>query len=290
MRLATFRRPGETTTRLGRIDGNDVLDLSVAAPDLPHTMLALLQGGPALLKSVEGAVATPAHRLALSAITLEAPIANPQKFLAIGMNYKAHAEEARRAGMTVPTSQLWFNKQVSCINGPYAPVHLPQVSKALDYEVELGVVIGRRAYRVPAEEALGYIAGFVICNDVSVRDWQMRSPTFTLGKSFPTHGPIGPWITTPDEIGDAQALDLRLFVNGELRQSANTSDMVYGIAEQIAYLSTAMILEPGDVLATGTPSGVGVAHTPPRFLQVGDVVRAEIPGLGHLENPIVAEP
>jgi 2-keto-4-pentenoate hydratase/2-oxohepta-3-ene-1,7-dioic acid hydratase in catechol pathway len=125
---------------------------------------------------------------------------------------------------------------------------------------------------------------------VSVRDWQMRSPTFTLGKSFPTHGPIGPWITTVDEIADPEALDLRLFVNGELRQSARTSDMVYGIAEQIAYLSTAMILEPGDVLATGTPSGVGVAKTPPRFLEVGDVVRVEIDGLGHLENRVIAEP
>jgi 2-keto-4-pentenoate hydratase/2-oxohepta-3-ene-1,7-dioic acid hydratase in catechol pathway len=290
MRLATFRRRNETTTQLGRIDGTEVLDLSRAARELPRTMLELLQGGPELLAIAANASTTSAHRHPLSEVVLEAPIANPQKFLAIGMNYKEHAEEARRAGMTVPTSQLWFNKQVSCINGPYAPVHLPRVSKALDYEGELGVVIGRRCQGVSPDEARGYIAGFLICNDVSVRDWQMRSSTFTLGKSFPTHGPIGPWLTTADAVADPQALALRVLVNGELRQSASTSDMVYGIAEQISYLSTAMILEPGDILATGTPSGVGVAKTPPRFLDAGDVVRVEIEGLGHLENPIIAEP
>jgi 2-keto-4-pentenoate hydratase/2-oxohepta-3-ene-1,7-dioic acid hydratase in catechol pathway len=290
VRLATFRRAPGAEKRLGRIDGAEVLDLSLAAPQLPRTMLELLQGGRELLAAAAEVEGSPAHRLALPDVVLEAPIANPQKFLAIGMNYKEHAEEARRAGIAVPTSQLWFNKQVSCIHGPRAPIHLPRVSKALDYEGELGVVIRRRCHGVSSAEAPGYIAGFLVCNDVSVRDWQMRSPTFTLGKSFPTHGPIGPWITTVDEIADPEALDLRLFVNGELRQSARTSDMVYGIAEQIAYLSTAMILEPGDVLATGTPSGVGVAKTPPRFLEVGDVVRVEIDGLGHLENRVIAEP
>jgi 2-keto-4-pentenoate hydratase/2-oxohepta-3-ene-1,7-dioic acid hydratase in catechol pathway len=287
MKLATFTVNG--AARLGRVEGDSILDLS-SLRHLPSTMLEVLRGGDELLAAIKAVAAASVEVRALADVVLDAPIANPQKFMAIGMNYKAHAEEARQAGVAVPTSQLWFNKQVSCITGPYADVHRPSVSEALDYEAELGVVIGKRCWRVTEEEAPAYIAGYLVCNDVSVRDWQMRSPTFTLGKSFPTHGPIGPWITTRDEVGDPAALELKMFVNGELRQRARVAEMIYGIYEQIAYLSTAVRLEPGDVLATGTPSGVGVAHKPPRFLQVGDVMRVEIDGLGHLENRVVAEP
>ena len=224
---------------------------------------------------------------ALKAVTLEAPIADPQKFLAIGMNYQKHADEAAAAGIPIPTSQLWFNKQVSCIAGPYATIDLPRVSDKLDYEAELGFVIGRRGRHIAEVDALDHIAGYFVCNDVSVRDWQARSPTFTLGKSFDTHGPIGPWITTADEITDPHALTLSLSVNGEERQRSSTGDMIYNIHQQIAYLSIVMTLEPGDIVATGTPAGVGIASN--SYLKPDDIVRVKIDGLGAIENRVAPE-
>jgi len=203
------------------------------------------------------------------------------------MNYQAHADEAAAAGIPIPTSQLWFNKQVSCIAGPFDAIELPKVSDKLDYEAELAVVIGKKCRHVKAAEARSVIAGYMVCNDVSVRDWQHRSPTFTLGKSFDTHGPIGPWLTLDDEVENPQALEMVLTVNGEERQRASTDDMIYNIAAQIEYLSTVMTLEPGDILVTGTPAGVGIASG--RFLKAGDVVRIEITGLGAIENTVVAE-
>jgi 2-keto-4-pentenoate hydratase/2-oxohepta-3-ene-1,7-dioic acid hydratase in catechol pathway len=162
------------------------------------------------------------------------------------------------------------------------------VTEKLDYEVELGVVIGRAAKSVSADRAPGHIFGYLVVNDISARDWQFHSPTFTMGKSFDSHGPIGPWIVTADELGDPQQLDLRCFVNGELRQSSNTSQMIYSIAQQIEYLSTAFTLEPGDLIATGTPEGVGVGMTPPQFLKAGDVVRCEVDRIGAIENQVAA--
>jgi 2-keto-4-pentenoate hydratase/2-oxohepta-3-ene-1,7-dioic acid hydratase in catechol pathway len=167
---------------------------------------------------------------------------------------------------------------------------MPSVSDKLDYEAELGVVIGMRCRHVSREQARLVIAGYTVCNDVSVRDWQSRAQTMTLGKSFDTHGPIGPWIVTDDEVPDPHALRLRAFVNGEVRQDSNTADMIYDIYEQIAYLSMVMTLEPGDVLATGTPAGVGVGMVPPCFLKLGDVVRIEVEGVGAIENKVIAGP
>ncbi|MEN3752019.1 fumarylacetoacetate hydrolase family protein [Mangrovibacter sp. SLW1] len=203
------------------------------------------------------------------------------------MNYQKHADEARQAGIPVPQSQMWFNKQVSCINGPFDPVVKPAVSEQMDYEIELGVVIGQRCRHVSVADARKMIAGYLIVNDLSARDWLKKSPTFTLGKSFDTHGPVGPWITTADEIADPMALNMALWVNGELRQQSLTGDMIYSIDEQIAYLSSVMTLEPGDILATGTPSGIGA----PRgiFLKPGDVIRLEIEQLGVIEHQVVAE-
>jgi 2-keto-4-pentenoate hydratase/2-oxohepta-3-ene-1,7-dioic acid hydratase in catechol pathway len=223
---------------------------------------------------------------ALNAVKLEAPVNDPQKYLAIGLNYKAHAEEAKAAGVPIPTSQLWFNKQVSCITGPYDPIEYPGVIEKLDYEIELGVIIGKRCRHVSAADARPVIAGYFVTNDVTSRDWQSRSPTFTLGKSFDTHGPIGPWIVTDDEIADPHALEMMLTVNGEERQRKSTGDMIYDIYAQIEYLTTVMTLEPGDILATGTPEGIGMAIG--KLLKVGDVVRAEISGLGHIENRVIA--
>jgi 2-keto-4-pentenoate hydratase/2-oxohepta-3-ene-1,7-dioic acid hydratase in catechol pathway len=167
---------------------------------------------------------------------------------------------------------------------------MPRVSKALDYEGELGVVIGRRCRHVPRERARDVIAGYLVVNDVSVRDWQLRIPTWTMGKSFDTHGPLGPWLTTADEVGDPHALRLRTWVNGELRQDSNTKHLIFDCFALVEHLSTAFTLEPGDVVSTGTPGGVGIACKPPRLLQVGDVVRVEIDGLGLIENPVVDEP
>jgi 2-keto-4-pentenoate hydratase/2-oxohepta-3-ene-1,7-dioic acid hydratase in catechol pathway len=247
-------------------------------------MRALLTDFAALKPQIESAK-SPA--LPLSEVRLEAPINDPQKFLAIGMNYKAHADEAAAAGVATPKSQLWFNKQVSCITGPFDSVVAPKVSEQLDYEAELAFVIGKRCRHVSRADARSVIAGYLVCDDVTARDWQFRSPTYTLGKSFDTHGPIGPWITTDDEVADPLALELTLTVNGEERQRTSTGDMIYDIYDQIEYLSTVMTLEPGDLITTGTPSGVGIALG--KFLQPGDVVRVEISQLGHIENRIIAE-
>ncbi|AMH05054.1 5-carboxymethyl-2-hydroxymuconate isomerase [Achromobacter xylosoxidans] len=288
MKLVTFSCRGRYA--IGKIDGTYVVDLNASDPLLPTTMLDLFNAGPSALGRAKNLSAEQGVVYPLSDVRLEAPISNPTKFLAIGLNYRKHALEAQEVGVKVPEAQVWFNKQVSCINGPFDPVYLPRVSEKLDYEAELGVIIGRRARNVSAAEARSVVAGYFICNDVTARDWQMASPTWTLGKSFNTHGPIGPWIVTADEIEDPQALSLRMKVNGEVRQEANTSEMIHSLWDQIEYLSKVMTLEPGDLLATGTPSGVGVAMKPPVFLKAGDVMRVEIDGIGHIENVVVAEP
>ncbi|RKP53366.1 fumarylacetoacetate hydrolase family protein [Pararobbsia silviterrae] len=288
MKLVTFQCRGHRS--IGKVEGQQIVDLPASDRTLPNTMLALLQGGPALLDRAREIRVADAVTYPLADVSLDAPVPNPSKFLAIGMNYRRHVEEAKAAGLQVPDSQVWFNKQVSCVNGPFDPVHMPKVSDKLDYEAELGVVIGRRCRHVSEADAASVIAGYVVCNDVSVRDWQMRSPTMMLGKSFNTHGPFGPWLVTPDEIADPHALQMRMLINGECRQEVSTGEMIFNVWQQIAYLSTVMTLEPGDVIATGTPSGVGAAHKPPRFLNVGDVMRVEIDGLGHIENVVVAEP
>jgi len=270
--------------RLGRIDAGQVVDLS----DVAGVGTSLRTVLPRLDELGTAIRAATGDTYPLDAVTLLAPIDDPQKYLGIGMNYKEHAEEARQAGITIPTSQMWFNKQVSCITGPFDAIVKPAISDQLDYEIELGVVIGKRCRHVAAEDARSVIAGYLVSNDVSVRDWlQKRSPTFTLGKSFDTHGPIGPWLTTDDEIDDPLDLQMKLSVNGEVRQEWRTDDMIYDIYEQIAYLTQVMTLMPGDILATGTPAGIGAPTG--RFLQVGDVVRAEIDGLGAIENRVVEE-
>lgn len=281
MKLVRYTHHGRT--RLGKVVDSTVIDLSEIT-GIDHSMRQLLNDLPALRERLER-VAGPA--IALEEVRLEAPIHDPQKFLGIGMNYRQHAEEARRAGIAIPSSQMWFNKQVSCISGPFDPVVKPRISEQMDYEIELGVVIGRRCRHVCAGDAPAVIAGYLIVNDLSVRDWLKKSPTFTLGKSFDTHGPLGPWLTTCDEIADPLALQMTLTVNGEQRQHASTGDMIYNIYQQIEYLSSVMTLEPGDVLATGTPSGIGAPTG--RFLQPGDLLHLTIDGLGAIEHRVVAE-
>lgn len=285
MRLATFTHDG--TTRIGVVTDDHIVDLAAAAPALPRDMVALLSAGRDALATARTAPTKAGARLALADVTLEAPVPRPPKFLGIGLNYADHVQES---GFEPPAVPVMFNKQSTCVTGPYAPIHLPRVSPLLDYEGELAFVIGRRCRHVPRERAHEVIAGYCIVDDVSVRDWQLRTPTMTMGKSFDTHGPMGPWLVTPDEVGDPHALVLRTWVNGELRQHSSTSQLIFDCYAQVEHLSTAFTLEPGDVVTTGTPSGVGGAMQPPRFLQVGDVVRVEIAKLGAIENRVVAEP
>jgi 2-keto-4-pentenoate hydratase/2-oxohepta-3-ene-1,7-dioic acid hydratase in catechol pathway len=282
MRLATF----ESTEgrHVGIVDGNEVVDLTAADPSLA-TMIDLLDRGPA--ESAAGAAALP--RLPLSGLRLSAPVPRPPKFLAIGYNYAAHLEETH---MARPTRQAWFNKQQTCIVGTGDPVWIPAIAPdQVDYEGELGVVIGRRCKDVPNDKSavLDVIAGFTVINDVSVRDWQELEPGMVVSKSFDTHGPIGPWIVTTDEIGDPLDLRIRTYVNDDQRQDGHTADMLYNIYEQVSYLSSAFTLEVGDVLATGTPSGIAW-HRPGMYLKPGDTVRVEISKMGTLENPVIAQP
>ena len=231
---------------------------------------------------------TPDEQHSLDDVRLLAPV-QPRKFLAIGLNYADHIAEA---GMEAPEYPVFFNKQITCVVGPDDDVHMPRVSTLLDYEGELAVVIGTRCRHVPEDRAHEVIAGYTIANDVSVRDWQIRTPTMTMGKSFDTHGPLGPWIVTGDELGDPHGLALKTYVNDELRQDGNTGEMIYNCFQQVAHLSQAFTLEPGDVIATGTPAGIGAVRQPfpDGLLKVGDVVRVEIDGIGTLTNTVVEEP
>jgi 2-keto-4-pentenoate hydratase/2-oxohepta-3-ene-1,7-dioic acid hydratase in catechol pathway len=284
MKIATFTHQGRT--RLGVVEGQEIADVCALAPDLPPDLVTLLAAGPAALERAARA-AEKAPRLALSEVKLEAPIRHPPEFLAIGLNYADHVAET---GRDKPQFPIFFNKQTSCVNGPYDPIHLPRVSTALDYEGELGFVIGRRCRHVPRHRAPEVIAGYLIVNDVSVRDWQRRAPTMTLGKSFDTHGPIGPWLVTPDEIGDPHNLELRTLVNGEERQHANTRLLFFNCFEQVETLSTVFTLQPGTIVSTGTPGGVAAAMKPPKWLKVGDTVRVEIERIGFIENRVIEEP
>lgn len=241
---------------------------------------------------VVGAIRAGAHLGPIAEeITLEhvqycAPVPNPPRVFGIGLNYRDHATET---GREPPSVQTWFMKQSTAVNPPFADVEKPVVSDALDFEVELVVIIGKRARHVPVERAHEVIAGYCVGNDYSVRDWQKATPTMIMGKGFDTHAPFGPWMVTPDEITDLDALRLRCYVNGALMQDGCAGDLIFKIPDMIAHLSSAMTLLPGDIIFTGTPAGVGVARTPPLFLRNGDIVRCEIDGLGMIEQRIVNE-
>jgi len=282
MKFVRFKVGG--SVHIGAVEGEEILDLTDSG--LPHaTMMELIGAGDEGLTAARNAAAT-AARIPLDPSLLLCPIEKPGKYLAIGMNYAKHLEEADKLGVARSKHQVWFNKQTTCLTGPYDPID-PGVTEKLDYEVELGLVIGKPAKGVSEAEARDHIFGYFVANDVSARDWQFHSPTFTMGKSFDTHGPIGPWIVTADEVTDPQGLDLRCYVNGELRQNNNTANMIHRINAQIAYLSAAFTLEPGDLVATGTPEGVGVGMEPQSFLKSGDVVRCEVDGIGAIENCVI---
>lgn len=282
MKLCRFAS-SDGAPALGVVAGEEVVDLSGAEIGAePATALA--EVGQAGLERL----AVGAPRLPLAGLRLLAPV-TPRKYLAIALNYAEHIAET---GMETPEVPTFFNKQVTCVVGPGADVHMPRVSTFLDYEAELAVVIGRRCRHVPVERAHEAIAGYTCANDLSVRDWQGRAKTMTIGKSFDTHGPLGPWVVTADELGDPQNLRIRCFVNDEPRQDSSTSEMVFDCFQQVSHLSEAFTLEPGDVIATGTPSGVAIGRKPIRdyVLKVGDTVHVEIEGIGELVNTVVEEP
>jgi len=285
MRLATFT--DRSGTRIGLVVEDQIVDLSRARPELPTDMVAFLTAGPEALDAARAALGGSSGRLSLKEVRLRAPVPKPGKFLAIGLNYADHVAES---GLAKPPHPLFFNKQVTCVTGPFDPILMPRDSEQVDYEGEMGFVIGKRCRRVPRERAPEVIAGYCVIDDVSIRDWQFRAQTFTLGKSFDSHGPIGPWIVTPDELSDPHKLRIRTWVNGELRQDSSTNQLIYDCFDQVAALSQAFTLEPGDVVSTGTPAGVGMGFKPPKYLRVGDVVKIEVEGIGAIENRVEPEP
>jgi 2-keto-4-pentenoate hydratase/2-oxohepta-3-ene-1,7-dioic acid hydratase in catechol pathway len=288
----------------GVVVGDEVVALDTL-DGAPTDIGAVLTAGPDVWVALTRRAARSRKRLPVSETVLREPIPAPSKYLAIGFNYTSHLDEiaataqqpryaermARfehlRKAFPDPKLPTFFNKQVSCITGPFDPILAPYDSPMLDYEGELVAVIGRRVRRADPAEALASVAGYTVGNDVSVRDWQQDTPTMWPGKSFDTHGPIGPWVVTADEL-DPSDVRIRTWVDGELRQDGSTKEMVTGIGEMVAALSRVCTLEPGDLVATGTPGGVGVFSG--KQLRPGQRVRVEIDGIGAIDNPVVAEP
>jgi 2-keto-4-pentenoate hydratase/2-oxohepta-3-ene-1,7-dioic acid hydratase in catechol pathway len=288
MRLVMFEHAGDA--RVGVLRDREVIDLreawgrGAAPPSLP----ALFAAGPAAIEQARAAAehAPEAARRSQDAIRLLAPLPRPPKLLCVGLNYRDHAEET---GQPLPKVPIFFTKAPTSVIGPGTPIILPVDSAQVDYEAELAVVIGTRCRRVDVDKAPDVIAGYTILNDVSARDWQLRTSQWFIGKSFDTFAPIGPAVVTPNEVGDPHVLDISLRVNGREMQRSNTRHLIFGVQELIAELSRVMTLEPGDVIATGTPGGVGFIRKPPVFLQPGDTVEITIGGIGSLQNPVVAE-
>ena len=281
MKLARFELEG--TQRIGVIEEHDVVDLTARVTGLGQDMKTLIARWDSLRSDIESLRQKCDAKL--DDIRLLAPITRPGKIWGLGLNYMDHIRETGREPPEFPT---FFAMAQTSIVGPGETVFVPRVSAKVDYEGELVFIVGRGGRHIPEAEALDHVFGYCCGNDVSVRDWQRRTGQFSIGKSFDTHAPLGPWIVTADEI-DPSNLQLRTTVNNELRQESNTREMRFDTAFQLAHLSQAMTMEPGDVVFTGTPAGVGVAFEPPKFLKAGDVVDVEIEGIGVLSNPFVDE-
>jgi 2-keto-4-pentenoate hydratase/2-oxohepta-3-ene-1,7-dioic acid hydratase in catechol pathway len=287
MKLVTFLSVNNPESRPGLLTDTGVIDLSKALPSLPSSMLEIIEAGPEAL-AIISSVARSTPDFGMGEVTIQAPIQRPPKVIAIGLNYRAHAIESN---MDLPKVPLVFTKQSTSVTGPSDPIFWSEEGKALDYEGELAIVIGKRCRRVPKDKAKDVILGYTVLNDVSVRDWQLRGtpPSFTMGKSWDSHCPIGPAIVVDPAI-NPHKLTLTTHVNGDLRQQTSTDDLIFDCYELIEFLSTAFTLEPGDIIATGTPSGVGFAMKPPVPLVIGDKVKVSIEGLGFIENEVIQEP
>jgi len=282
MRLATFQPLDQDASEIGAvIEGDRIVRFNRARPGMAQDMVDLITRWADLEGEVRRLAAAAAETLPLDRVRLLAPVPRPEKIMAIGLNYADHIAET---GQETPKSQIWFSKQLNAVAGPFDPVQIPKASAFVDYEGEMVAVVGVRGRHISRDAAPAAIFGWCVGNDVSERAWQNRSSQWVLGKSFDTHAPFGPWITTADEIADPHALNLRTLVNGEIRQNSNTRHLVFDVWAQIAELSQAMTLEPGDIIYTGTPGGVGVAMRPPIALRAGDRVRVEVDDLGYIEN------
>src|SRR5262245_5269249 len=283
MRLVSYERNSQRS--IGVLTNAGIIDLPTASGGaLPADMLAFLQQGDAGLAKAREAVAKGGAAIAFTTVRLLAPVPRPGKIIGIGLNYADHAAEGGREKPKYPTI---FTKAVSAVIATGEPIRMPLVTSMVDFEGELAVIIGKRAKEVSSRDALDYVAGYTICNDVSGRDYQQHSSP-TAGKSFDTFAPLGPAITTREEIPDPHVLDICTIVSGEEMQHSNTRHLIFNINYLIDYLSHIFALEPGDVITTGTPAGVGWFRTPPRFLKPGDTVRIEVEKVGVLENRVVA--
>jgi 2-keto-4-pentenoate hydratase/2-oxohepta-3-ene-1,7-dioic acid hydratase in catechol pathway len=279
MRLATFS--DQSSPRVGIVTNDGIVDIPYHVPGAPIDMVGVMMRWSELRSTLEILDTRPPD-FTMSSVVLYAPVPTPRKILAIGLNYADHCAEA---GLDLPKHQIWFSKAVTSVSGPFDNIELPPVTTQLDHECELVAVIGRRCRNVTRAEARNVIFGYCVGNDVSVRDWQLRTSQWVLGKSFDTHAPVGPWITTGDDV-DPHSLDIRCLVNGEVRQNSNTRYMVFDCYAQIEELSKVMTLEPGDLIFTGTCGGVGMGRRPPLWLNAGDIVRVEIEKLGAIENRV----
>jgi acylpyruvate hydrolase len=314
MRFVTFAHRG--TQRVGLLDGERIIDANrvyaamltqrgdrrasaMADALVPAEMIGLLESGDRALAAIGEALGHVREALGstdqaealrrdgvvfrLSEVTLKAPVPRPGKLILLGLNYRDHAEET---GQKIPEVPTLFAKYNNSVIGPGAAILIPRVTEQIDYEAEFAFVIGRRGHNIPRERALDYVAGYTIVNDVSARDYQFVTSQWMVGKAFDTHCPMGPTLVLKDEIPDPHNLDLNLSIGGEVLQKSNTTQLIFKIPETVEYLSQVMTLEPGDVISTGTPAGVGFTRKPPRWLRPGETVRVEITGLGVLENPV----
>lgn len=284
MRLATL----ETSRgpRAAAHFGTHYVDLNASDAAIPSSVRLILEGGPDMLKRAQQAVrGGSAVKVDSATAKLLAPVPDPPKIICVGLNYRDHAAES---GAPIPKEPILFSKYATAIIGPEQPIMLPPVSQEVDYEAELVIVVGKRGKDLAADTAQEYVAGYTVGHDVSARDWQLKKDgkQWMIGKTFDTFAPIGPHLVTADEVPDPLKLRIQLRLNGKTMQDSNTSQMIFGVGETLAYLSQVFTLQPGDLIFTGTPPGVGFARKPPVFLKAGDVAEVEIEGLGVLRNPV----
>lgn len=269
--------------------GDSFLDIHGTDSNLPASVRQLLEGGPDMLKAVAALAANPkAVKISANQAKFHAPIVDPRKIICVGLNYKDHAAES---GSPIPKEPILFSKYPTALIGNGQTIVLPKVSQEVDYEAEFVIIIGKKGRHLTLHNALEHVAGYTVGHDVSARDWQLRKDgkQWMVGKTFDTFAPAGPVLVTKDEVSDPQNLPIRLRLNGQVMQNSSTNQMIFGVKELLAYLSQVFTLEPGDMIYTGTPPGVGVARKPPVYLKDGDVVEVEIEGLGVLRNPVRQE-
>jgi 2-keto-4-pentenoate hydratase/2-oxohepta-3-ene-1,7-dioic acid hydratase in catechol pathway len=288
MRLATIQTPHGT--RVAAQVGESFVDLHATDPGLPKCMKSLLAASPAVKAAAAEAAKSPqAVKSAASAVKLLPPVPDPGKILCIGLNYRDHAIEG---GKAIPAEPVMFGKFLNTLIAPGEPIKLPKVAQKVDYEAELVIVIGKTGKHIPNDKsAFDYVGGYTCGHDVSARDWQFRGEEkqWMIGKTFDTFAPTGPVLVTPDEVKDPHHLEIQLRLNGQTMQNSNTKEFIFGVPHLLWFLSQVLTLEPGDLIFTGTPPGVGIARKPPVLLKPGDIAEVEIEGIGVLANPVVAE-